>query len=160
MKKILFSLLMVCLCQSVSAQSVAGLYREFKGYKGVSNMFIPRLLIQSAGIFTDLDSEDRRILHHIHSVRLMDMEDSSAEVRRNFLSKALRLNTSGYVPVVSSKTKDSRNVILMRLKKEKIKELVVIDAEEDDCGMVIVTCNLSPQDIDKTVEIVNGKMKD
>lgn len=100
-----------------------------------------------------MDTETRMILNHIHSIRIMDLEECNDDVRKNFLKKAETLNTTGYHELISTRGECERTLVMLKMKDERVKEVVVLDAEPKECSMVIIKCNITPEMVNKLVDI-------
>lgn len=153
MKKAILSILIALACQASWAQSAHSLYRAFKNIKGVENVFIPRLVVAGTRLIGDIDTETRMILNHIHSIRIMNLEECNDDVRKNFLKKAETLNTTGYHELISARGERERTLVMLKMKDERVKEVVVLDAEPKECSMVIIKCNITPEMVNKLVDI-------
>ena len=65
---------------------------------------------------------------------------------------AKNLKTNGYEELVRSNEKGGRALILMRQKKNVIRELLILSAGDDDCSMVQFKGKIKPDDVEKLMK--------
>ena len=83
----------------------------------------------------------------------MNLEECNDDVRKNFLKKAETLNTTGYHELISTRGERERTLVMLKMKDDRVKEVVVLDAEPKECSMVIIKCNITPEMVNKLVDI-------
>ena len=97
------------------------------------------------------DKEARFFMKHIRSIRTLDMEDCSQQVKASFHSAVGRLKTSGYTELIRSNEDDERTMILVKEKRGKFRELLIVESGEDDCQLVQIKGKISPDEVEKIV---------
>ncbi len=152
-KKTILAFIIALSCQTSWAQSAQSLYRSFKDIKGVENVFLPHIVFTAIKNIGGIDPETRTLLSHIRSIRVMNLEECNDDVRQHFLKKTELLNTSGYQELVRTHSDDEHSLVLLKMKDEKIKELVVLNAEPKECSMVIIKCNITPEVVQKLLDV-------
>ena len=153
------------LATAAAAQTPKQLYRQFKKCDGAHSIFVPRLLFRIGGIIANKEAEDEddkkgaRLLKRIHAVRILSMDECSAHDCEAFQNALKHINTKGYDTVVYQK-EDSEHVrILTKIKKERIRELVIINTAESEGNIILLRCNISPNDIATLVSDVKKMRK-
>jgi len=146
MKKIvLVIVLLMAGLMRLSAQSIDGLFKAFKGKDHVECVEIPKMLISVAKGFVK-NEEGGKILKKVKHVRILDIEDDAA-LCTQFADMARTLNKKGYETLVSSNEDQEKNLVLVKTKGDAIVEVVVLDIEPTECSLVQVKGKFNSSDI-------------
>ena len=133
----LFSAPMLC------AVNVNSIINEFKDADRAEYVSVPWIM----------DEEDKDdISARINSVRVLDLEECSERVKARFTKRVASLNGHGYETMVRAKDQDGSVQILVKEKKDIIKELLIICGGKDDCALILLKGNIRQEDIDKLVQ--------
>lgn len=157
MKKTLISLLILFAGVSAQAQTPGELFAQFKGKKNAEYVHFGRLLftlLRPIVNHNDDDPTTRTAMRSIRSVRVLDLEDCSTSVKQHFLEKAKDLSTAGYETIVSSNLDGERSLVLVKQKKNTIRELLVVSADKGDCSFVQLKGKIKPSAISTLVKNV------
>ena len=104
MKKIIAKLALIIACQGIFAQNIDTLFSHYKDKEGADYMNIPSLMLKFMRTFTKSNNDKSyRFIKGIKSVKVLDMEDCTTEVKTNFLQEAKKLKLSGYETLVQTK---------------------------------------------------------
>ena len=79
------------------------------------------------------------------------MEDCSNAVKQQFLKDADQLKTAGYEVLMTAKEAKEQTVILTKRNKAGIKELVIVDSDDDDATLIQILGNIKNSEIQKIV---------
>ena len=113
MKKIIATLALIIVCQGIFAQNIDTLFSHYKDKEGADYMNIPSLMLKFMRTFTKSNNDKSyHFIKGIKSVKVLDMEDCTPEVRTNFLQEAKKLKLSGYETLVQTK-EDGEEVTLL-----------------------------------------------
>ena len=97
MKKIIATLALIIVCQGIFAQNIDTLFSQFKDKEGADYMNIPTLMLKFMRTFTKSNNDKSyRFIKGIKSVKVLDMEDCTQEVKAEFLQEVQKLNLNGY----------------------------------------------------------------
>ncbi|MDD7273018.1 MAG: DUF4252 domain-containing protein [Prevotella sp.] len=160
MKRILLILLMGYMANSGFAQ-VKSLMCEFKHTKGAEYHFVPKLALKIAGsLVSQAEEGDEKdyllILKHLSAVRTLCIEKSTAETREK-ISKAMHdLSKKGYQVIVESNNEGEHTLVMVKKKRNKVRELVVFDVDKDECNLVQIKGSISQQDIQQILDKDNS----
>ena len=116
MKKIILSIMLTVACLTdMQAQTASQLFSQFRHEKNAEYTHVPAVMWK---VFKSLvgkdDKEARFFMKHIRSIRTLDMEDCSQQVKARFHSAVGRLKTSGYTELIRSNEDDERTMILVK----------------------------------------------
>ena len=154
MKRIALILLVAILSLPVALASTIttdGLFKEFsKEPKAESvniNSFFMWLVKMSMG--NDTDAE---IVKKISSVRVLDLESCSPEVKTRFANRAAQITVSDMEDLINVNEDGNKVKILGQIKKEKIHKLLVMCYGQGDCCLVEINGKFDMQDLDGVVK--------
>lgn len=157
MKKYIFTLILLLMCHWGHSQSINALFDEFKNepnaeYINASPllMAIGKLFIGNGKLITD-DDEGVEIAKKIRSAKIMDMEDCSKEVQNRFKKRVGTLKTKGYETLVRINDEGDKMHILMKMKKDVIRELLLVFTGDDDCNLIQINGKFTKKDIDNLI---------
>lgn len=153
MKKILFTLVILVLSQLGYAQDSEDIFREFGNEKNAECVTISPFLMSIGKMFAK-DKEDSKMLSKIKSLKVLDLEECSQSVRSRFASKMEKLRLKGYETMVQVNDEGEKVHILMKIKKDEIRKLLIVCAGTDDCALVQLKGNISKNDL---AELVNSE---
>lgn len=150
MKKYFF-IVMLLSAQMLCAVNVNSIINEFKDAKRAEYVSVPWILMKMGHMFMDKDDKND-IAGRINSVRVLDLEECSERVKTRFTKRIASLNGHGYETLVRAKDQDGSVQILVKEKKDIIKELLIVCGGKDDCALIQLKGNIRQEDIDKLIE--------
>ncbi len=150
MKKYFF-IVMLLSAQMLCAVNVNSIINEFKDAKKAEYVSVPWILMKMGHMFMDKDDKND-IAGRINSVRVLDLEECSERVKARFTKRIASLNGHGYETLVRAKDQDGSVQILVKEKKDIIKELLIVCGGKDDCALIQLKGNIRQEDIDKLIE--------
>ena len=89
-------------------------------------------------------------------MKSLDLCRCSIDVKRNFWTRAKRINNINYHELVRQNKKDGFSSVQIKMKHGVVRELVVIDVEGSDCSLVLVKGKIP---LSKLSEIINSQSK-
>ena len=143
-KKILLILLALLLVSPVmhSQKSVNQLFNEFSKEKGVIHVNVGNITMTIASLFTDLMG--------VRGVEVYSFDECDQSVKERINSAIAALKDEKYETVVSVNEEKERTKILMKLKDESIREIVVLTSG-DEPAMIRIKGKIKPSDIEKVI---------
>lgn len=154
---LVFSLGISTIDAQTNSVNVSDLFGEFKKCEHADYVHIPKLLIKLASVFAkDEDESDRKVIRAVSSVRILDLSDCSSDVKLSFADKLNRLKTSGYEKLIQQKSKDEQSLILTKMKKNCIRELVIVSSDGDDCTLLLIKGKIRPKDVHALINDKNS----
>jgi len=154
MKTYLIAIAMMIACQSTFAQSTQDLFDEFGKEYNAESVSISPFLMSLGRLFMDNDTPT--IAKRIKSIKILDLEDCTDNVKTRFGERANKLQLEGYEPMIQI-NEDGEKVRIFALPyKERIKELLLICTGDDDCTLIQMKGNIRKEDI---AELVNEQTR-
>ena len=135
MKKFVFTLLLVFVCHLGYAQGINGLFNEFGSEKNADCVKVPSFMMSLGKMFAGHD-EDAEIIRKIKSIKVLDLESCTASVKERFNKKVNKLNLKGYDELMRVNDEGEKVRVLMKTKKETIRELLFVCTGKEDCTLV------------------------
>lgn len=158
MKKIIAVMVLMLGFQMSQAQTVDGIFREFRGEEDAVCMKVPWLPIKLIGLFAD--DEAGQIASRINSIRVMDLSDCPTQVQERFAAKMERLKLKGYAPLLVVKDGGSRVRMWGKMKGEKIKELLIgVSGDDNEPALIRIKGNLRMDDLNFTMSENNISLR-
>lgn len=150
---VLFGTLTGFASRQSGSDGVSNLFWDFMYCKNAEYVHVPKLLLKLAAVaMDDEDKEDMKFLKRISSVRVLDLEECSEKIKRDFTERIKKFKAKGYEELVRQKSKDENTLVLIKMKKEYIRELVVITCDEEDCTLVQIKGKIHPDEVEDVIE--------
>lgn len=153
MKKIFITLVVLILSQLGYAQDSEDIFREFGKEKNAECVIVSPFLMTIGKMFAK-DKDDSKMLSKINSLKVLDLEECSQSVRSRFASKMDKLKLNGYETMVQVNDEGEKVHILMKIKKDEIRELLIVCVGDGDCALVQFKGKISKNDL---AELVNSE---
>ena len=148
MKKIIATLALIIACQATFAQNIDTLFSQFKDKEGADYMNIPTLMLKFMRTFTKSNNDKSyRFIKGIKSVKVLDMEDCTQEVKAEFLQEAKNLKLSGYETLVQTKEDGEEVQLIAKMDEENINDLIILITGKDECGLTLMKGKIKKEDI-------------
>ena len=153
MRKVMMIAALAFMTMTVQAQmSVDRLMRKYKHSPKAEYVHVPKMMMTLAKAIKTADSDDyTKYIKHINSIKVLDMEDCSKAVKQQFFKDVARLKTVGYEELMTAKEADEQTVILAKRNKTGIKELVIVDSDNDDAALIQILGNIKDSEIQKII---------
>lgn len=163
MKKMILAVCMMAVCQMGQAQSVDALFREFKDEANAEYVHLPKMLMKLGAKVVRNNAEDADdrltadLVKKIEAVRVLDLDDCPSSVKSRFVRAIAHLDTAGYEEIVRVNDEGARVRVMTKSKDDRIREIVVVNGDGEDCQLVQLKVNVSPEDVDRLLS--NGMVK-
>lgn len=152
MKKYVFILVLLIVGQNCLAQSAESLFNYFKDEKGVESVSISPFLMKFARLFMDEDDKNNPMIKDINSVQVLDLEDSPKNVQERFAKEVKKLKLNGYETWIQVKEDGETVKIVAKVKDDVVRELLILQAGDDDCALVLMKGKIKREDIQAVIE--------
>lgn len=152
MKKYVIVLVWMAICQTGFAQSAESLFNQFQGEKGVESVSISPFLMKFARLFMDEDDKNNPMIKGINSVQVLDLEESPKEVQERFAKKVKKLKLNGYETWIQVKEDGETVKIVAKVKDDMVRELLILQAGDDGCALVLMKGKIKRNDIQAAIE--------
>lgn len=163
MKRIMTLLLiMATAMQMVSAKSLGRLIEDYRYQKNAEYFHVSPLLMKMARTAMRHDAqsdEECRLVRKIKSIRTLDLEECSADVKRRFSADMQKLEMNDYEPLVTSRDDGETVKIMMKTKGDVIREVVIICSDSNDCALVWLNCKVKKDEIQSLVDMQTKQRK-
>ena len=148
MKKIIATLALIIACQGTFAQNIDTLFSQFKDKEGADYMNIPTLMLKFMRTFTKSNNDKSyHFIKGIKSVKVLDMEDCTQEVKAEFLQEAKKLKLNEYETLVQTKEDGEEVQIIAKIDRENINDLIILITGKEDCGLTFMKGKIKKEDI-------------
>ena len=145
-------MIVICACQMSFAQNTDAIYNEFKDVKGVESVSVSPFLMKFARLFMDSDDKNNPLIKGTHSVKVLDLEDCTKDIKKQFTQKVSQLEHNGYETWMQVK-EDGENVkIIAKMEDQMIRELLVLTTDNDDCALVLIKGKIRKEDIQAIID--------
>lgn len=148
MKTYLIAIAMMIACQGTFAQSTQHLFEQFKDKESAEYVNVSPLMMKLSRLFMDTDDKSYKLIKGVKSVKVLDLEDCSTEVKELFRKEANKLNLSGYETLVQTKEDDESVQLIAKMDEENINELVVVITGNDECALTLMKGKIKKEDIE------------
>jgi len=144
-KKILFALLaLFFICPVMHSQkNVDQLFKEFSKEKEVEHVAIGKFTMTLAGLFKDVMG--------VTGIEVFSFDECEQSVKDKLNRAIASLKDEDYEPLVSVNEDKERTKILMKLKDDSIREMVILTSG-DSPAIIRIKGNIKPSDIEKIVK--------
>lgn len=159
MKKYFIILALLLTFQTGSAQNIQTLFNEFKDEAKAEFTNVTPLIMSFAKLFmNDLDEEEQ-IVRQVKSVKVLELENCSEKVKERFNKRMHKLKLKNYETLLRSNDGDSRTQVLVKIDKDIIREVLVIESGCEDCTLIQMKGKIHKKDIETLINGDKAKKK-
>ena len=153
MKKIIITMVLMCGIQIGMAQTIAGIFREFRHEDDAEYIILPKILTETLKwIQQSRQEEIEPLFDKINSMEYMDLSKSSTKVRERFVKRTKSLKMKDYEPLLIT-TKNGTHVrVCARMEGDVANDVVMIAAGNGSYMIFRVKGQLTMDDIKRAVE--------
>lgn len=146
MKKYILAFALLFACHVSFAQSVESLFDEFGKEPNAECVNISPFMMAIGKMFMGNDS-DAKLARKFKSLRVLDLEDCPARVKERFGKRVDASNLKGYESLMQVNDDGDKVHLLIKSKKDKIRELLIVCTGNGDCTLVQMKGKVSKEDI-------------
>lgn len=159
MKKSVFIIVLFLVSLSGFAQkSVDELFSSCKNMNHVSFVNVPKSLITFALPALQNDA-DRDIVKNINSVRIMDVEKSTPEIKAKMMRIVSDCEKEGLERVVQSNDDDGKSIIMAKPEGDRLTDLLIVSIDGDESTFVKIDGDIRMSDLGKVTNAAKTAKK-
>lgn len=159
MKKIIVVIaLFAGICQTGFGQTVDALFREYRSEKHAEYVNLTPFMCGVMKLIVPKDEESRALIKRIRSIRMLDMEECSSSAKERFAREARQCCFKGYEELLRATDEDEQVRVLIRQKKEVIRDLLLL-VTGDDCTIVHLKGKIRKSDLNDLISEHTSRKK-
>lgn len=155
MKKYVLLLPILLLLLTSCNRNVSTLFHELKKYPHTEYVSLSFPFINLIKLAAS-DKESSQIIKKVKSIKVLNMEKCNEESKKIFRKKTNALTQNGYETLLKVNDEGENVSVLSKIQKEKIKEILIIVTDENECSLIQIRANLQMEDINK---LINNDMR-
>lgn len=155
MKKIIVAMALMLGFQMSQAQTVNGIFREFRYKENAEYVNVPKILmdvVKWAQRRTLEAEEINPMVEKINSVEVLDLTECDKRVQERFSTKVEKLKMNGYEPLMAMNDDETHAKIWAKIEDEKATDIVIVASGNGTYVLCSFKGELSMGDIQKLVE--------
>ena len=131
------------------------IFDSFRNEPQAECVRVPKLLLKLGTTFAAVDADDReerqalKLASKLSSVRVLDLDDCSRDVKARFADETDRLEEKGYETLVRVNDDGEKVRICLRRENDYITELLIVNRSDDDAAMVQLKGHILESEIGK-----------
>lgn len=122
--------------------NVKQLFSDFQKEKGVTSVSIGKIMMKLASLFTETSG--------VSSIKVLDFEECGADVKKRLDASVRHIDDPEYELLVSVNEDGGRTKILVKIEKEKIRELVIAVTGEDHT-LIRIQGKIDPKNMQQVI---------
>lgn len=143
MKRLLVILAIVLMSQAgYGQQGMDQLFNAFRGESDVTSVKIGKITMKLANLFTETMGVD--------GIEVLDFSDCAQNVKDRLSSALKNLDDPDYETMVTTNENHSRTKVLIKIKEDMIREMVVFTTGHDN-ALIRFKGKIKPSDIDRVI---------
>ena len=123
-------------------ERVGDIFNTFRGENNVTSVSVGELTMKLASLFTETMGVD--------AIEVLEFDDCSGDVKDRLAKAISNIKDPDYETMVTTNEDDSRTKILVKIKNEMLRELVVCTSGSDN-ALIRIKGKIKPEDIEKVV---------
>lgn len=136
----IFALLLVCRVGYSQEYSVDRLFKEFSHIKSSEKVKLGKIVMGFTGMFTETLG--------VNEIEVYDLDECEEKVKQKFAKAIKNLKDSRFETMISANEEDSRTKILVRIKDDFIRELIIVTTGDSN-ALVRIKGKIKPSDLEK-----------
>ena len=149
MKKILLTIALALTCCWASATNADDLFNKFKDLDNAQFMTIPQELMQMAMAQNQgADAAQKKVTEKITSLDILQFEKADAATIKQVVDMVNDFDDT-YEELVRANENGEQVIIKMKRNGENYSEMVIFQADADDCAIVRMNGNFAPDELNQ-----------
>ena len=142
--KRLLALLAILLISQVGygQQKMDQLFNAFRGESDVTSVNIGKIMMKLASLFTETMG--------VNCLEIFEFDNCAHEVNDGLSTAIRNLRDPDYETMVTANERDSRTKVLVKIKEDMIRELVIFTTGNDN-ALIRIKGKISPSDLDRVI---------
>ena len=153
MKKMMLTALVAMFSLAAMGGTLDEVFDRFRRPPEAGEVGVAKMRIKMGTSYVKSEGNDAaaRIASKLTSVRVLDLEDCSRQVKADFAKNISDLKRTGYESMVRANGDGERVEVLIRQQGSVIREMLIVNSGDDDCQLVQLKGKISQKDIDQLV---------
>lgn len=143
MKKYFPIFLLIFCSQAGYGQSVNQLFDEFAHQKHAEHMKISPFTMRLSSVFTETMG--------VKSIEVIDLEACDNQVKKELHQKIKNLKDPEFETILTQNGQHERTKIMVRIKKEAIRDLVILTSDDSDVSLIRIKGKIKPENVEKVI---------
>ena len=149
MKKILLTLALALTCCWASATNADDLFNRFKDFENAQYMNMPQEMLQMAMAQSQAtDDAQKRVTENISSLDILKFEKADAATIKQVVDMVNDFDDT-YEELVRTNEDGEQVIIKMKRNGTTYSEMVVFQAEKEECAVIRINGNFNPDELDQ-----------
>ena len=146
--KRLLALLAILLISQVGygQQKMDQLFNAFRGESDVTSVNIGNITMKLASLFTETMGVNGMLFRS----EILEFDNCAQEVKDRLSTAIRNLRDPDYETMVTANERDSRTKVLVKIKEDMIRELVIFTTGSDN-ALIRIKGKISPSDLDRVI---------
>ena len=123
-------------------QKMDQLFNAFRGESDVTSVNIGNITMKLASLFTETMG--------VNGIEILEFDNCAQEVKDRLSTAIRNLRDSDYETMVTANERDSRTKVLVKIKEDMIRELVIFTTGSDN-ALIRIKGKISPSDLDRVI---------
>lgn len=119
------------------------MFDKYANEKNITRVSLGSISMKLASLFTDVMG--------VEGIEVLSLDDCSSSVKENFQAALKKLKDTDYETMVTSNDDNSRTRVLVKIKEDIIRELVVFTSGESN-ALIRIKGKIKASDIDALVK--------
>ncbi len=141
-KKCIFCLTLFFMAQLSYGQNINELFVEFSTAEKAESVKLNKFAMAFIKPFTNNE------LKGVSSMQVLDLSQCKQSIKEEFAEKSKKIKDQGYETLLQSKEDNEDVRILVKIKDDIIRELIILTSG-DDCALVKISGKFSKSDIER-----------
>ena len=143
MKRLLVLLAILLISQvGYGQQKMDQLFNAFRGESDVTSVNIGNITMKLASLFTETMG--------VNGIEIFEFDNCAQEVKDRLSTTIRNLRDPDYETMVTANERDSRTKVLVKIKEDMIRELVIFTTGSDN-ALIRIKGKISPSDLDRVI---------
>ena len=131
------------------------IFDSFRNEPQAECIQVPKILLKMGTTFAAVSADDNgerqalKLASKLSSVRVLDLDDCSRDVKARFADETDRLEEKGYETLVRVNDDGEKVRICLRRENDYITELLIVNRSDDDASMVQLKGHILESEIGK-----------
>ena len=148
MKRLMILILLLLPLQYGKGQNLEQFFRTYHKEQGVDAIHIGNITMKLAGLFTETLG--------VNGIEILDFGEATETLRQRFQNEVKSFKDPEFETLLTENDKEDHTKILVKIKDEIIRELVIFQTGSD-CSFIRIKGKIKPSDIER---VINEQEKD
>lgn len=143
MKRLMILILLLLPLQYGKGQNLEQFFRTYHKEQGVDAIHIGNITMKLAGLFTETLG--------VNGIEILDLGEATETLRQRFQDEVKSFKDPELETLLTENDKEDHTKILVKIKDEMIRELVIFQTGSD-CSFIRIKGKIKPSDIEQVIK--------